>query len=126
MAFKVVKFGEKDVALKSTAATALRFKQIFNFDLLKTLTKIKLDGKEDGEKVDEALDTSELITKLGFIMAKQAEKADFSSLNINSYYDWLDEFEHNTIPYVDIMTTYKDNEIGEVEAKKAPAEQSEN
>ena len=125
--FKVVKFGEKEIELKATAATPLRFKQVFNFDLMKTLTKVKdIAEKEEAEQIDEGLDASELITKLGFIMAMQAAKEDFTKITVASYYDWLDDFEINTIPIVEIMNVYTGNEHSEVDAKKEGAEQSEN
>ena len=126
MAYGKVKFGETEIELKATAATPLRFKQVFKFDLLKTLAKIKdFETADEGVQIEEGLDTSELISKLGFIMAKQAEKADFSKIAIEHYYDWLDEFEPNTIPFVDIMEVYSDNEITTAESKKENAEPSE-
>ena len=126
MAYGKAYFGETEIELKSSAATPLRFKQVFHFDLLKTLTKLRgIEEKEEDEQLEEGIDTLELISKLGFIMTMQAKKADFGKINIESYYEWVDEFEPNTIPLVDIIQIYNNNEVTTVNEKKEVAEPSE-
>lgn len=125
MAYGKAKFGEVELELKATAATPLRFKQVFHFDLMKTFAKLDgIENMEASEQAEAGLDTSELISKLGFIMAKQAEKADFTKITIEAYYDWLDEFEPNCIPVEDIINIYVSNEQTTVEPKKEDAEPS--
>ena len=121
------KFGDVDVELKATAATAPLFRRVFSFDLLKTLAKMKDIEEADEEKqIDDGLDASELISKLGFIMCMQAENADFGKIKIDDYYLWLDRYEPNTISAAEILAIYHGNETTTVTAKKEDAIPSEN
>lgn len=120
-------FGAVEVELKATAATAPLFRRIFSFDLLKTLAKMKdIEDADEDKQIDEGLDASELINKLGFVMCMQAEKADFSKIKIDDYYTWLDRFEPNTISAAEILRIYHGNETTTVTAKKEDAIPSEN
>ena len=121
-----INFGNEEVELKATAATAPLFRRIFSFDLLKTLNKMRdLDEKEGDEQIDEAFDAYELISKIGFIMAKQAEGADFGKMRIDDYYLWLDKYEPNSIPVGEILQIYNGNEVTVVDSKKEDAVQNE-
>lgn len=127
MAYGKVMFGNKAVEMKATAATPPLFKRIFSFDLLKTLAKLQgFDELGEEEQIDSGLDATELISKLGFIMAMQAEKADFSKMNIENYYSWLDEFDVNSINPAEIMNIYLGNTQTTVDEKKEDAAPSEN
>lgn len=120
-------FGNVEVELKATAATAPLFRRVFSFDLLKTLAKVKdIENEPEETQIDEGLDVTELLSKVGFIMAMQAEKADFGKIKIDDYYMWLDQFEPNTISVVEIMRVYQGNEKTVVNEKKEVAVQSEN
>lgn len=121
-----INFGNEEVELKATAATAPLFRRIFSFDLLKTLNKMRdISDKNEDEQVDDAFDAYELICKIGFIMAKQAEGADFGKMRIDDYYLWLDKYEPNSIPVDKILSIYNGNEVTVVDSKKEDAVQNE-
>ena len=82
--FGNVKIGEKETAMAANAATPFWFNQIFHEDFF-VLSQQVTEGNE-GAAVD-------LFSKVGFIMAKQAEKADMRKLNMDSYIEWLEEYE---------------------------------
>ena len=74
--------GEKrTVPMIANAATLIRFKQLFHIDLLSEI--INSEGNFD---VD-------VVSKLAFIMAKQAAKADMKAINMDSYIEWLEEYD---------------------------------
>ena len=60
--------------------TPFRFKNVFNIDLISLLAKGDEGTVDDYER-------------LAFIMAKQAEKADLSTLTAEDFYLWLESFE---------------------------------
>lgn len=80
--YREVTIGVNTIPFLSNGVTPLFYKQIFKSDLLKQLNT---SGNFElaGDKIPE----------LAFIMAKQAEKADMSKLNYNSYVTWLEQFE---------------------------------
>lgn len=82
--FGNVKIGEKETAMAANAATPFWFNQIFHEDFF-VLSQQVTEGNE-GAAVD-------LFSKIGFIMAKQAEKADMRQLNLDSFIEWLEGFE---------------------------------
>lgn len=82
--FGKVKIGTKNVELVATAATPYWFKQIFHDDFF-IISQTVTDGNE-GAAVD-------LFSKIGYIMAKQAEKADMRKLNEDTFIEWLEEFD---------------------------------
>lgn len=73
-----VVIGNETVTMCANAATAIRYKQVFNRDLLKLFNK------------DMDIDT---IFELGFIMHEQAENADFNQITLDDYLEWLAGFE---------------------------------
>lgn len=79
--YKELEIGGKTIAFLSNGATPLFFKHVFKTDLLKDLNG---DGLEIA---------SDKIPEMGFIMAKQAEKADMMKLNFEMYVEWLTGFE---------------------------------
>lgn len=79
---KNVKVDGNDMALSANAATPFRFRQFFKKDLLTIL------GNEKRAE-EEGLET---IMQLAFIMNKQAEKADFKTMNEETFIDWLEGF----------------------------------
>lgn len=79
-----IKIGEKETAMAANAATPFWFNQIFHEDFFVLSQKVT-EGNE-GAAVD-------LFSKVGFIMAKQAEKADMRQLNMDSFIEWLEGFE---------------------------------
>lgn len=95
-----VKIGNKEIEMVANGATPYRFKQLFHEDLLRLAVK-------SGDEIDNV----NLFIQAGFIMAKQAEKADFSTLNIEDFYNWLEEFEANDVAMAagDIANIYAGN-----------------
>lgn len=100
--FKVVKIGEKDVPMLSNAATPYRYKQMYGMDLMNEMSKL------DENKPTEAI---EVVEQLAFIMSKAAEKADMNMLNMEMYYDWLEQFDSDDMinAFKDIVTLYIGN-----------------
>ena len=90
---KIIKIADKEVALKTTGATLLRYKMQFGKDLLTEL--IKLDGAyQDGELKAEKLDF-EMFFNILWVMAKAAAP------EIKPPIEWLDEFEE--FPILEIL-----------------------
>lgn len=78
--YGTVTISGKETGFLANASTPFRFKNVFNIDLISLLSK-----GDDG-----AVDDYE---RLAFIMAKQAEKADLSTLTAEDFYLWLESFE---------------------------------
>ena len=81
--FKVVRIGEKDVEMLANAASPYRYKRIFREDFIKA-------AFENNGKPAESLD---LFTKMGYVMAMQAAKADLDKLNEDTFLEWLEGFD---------------------------------
>lgn len=77
--YREVKLGSHTVPMVANAATVIRYRQIFGRDLLLMFSKADTEMTFTGE--------------LAFVMAKQAEKADMSRLNIESYIEWAEQFD---------------------------------
>ena len=71
---------DRTVPMVANAATLFRFKQLFHSDLMTGIIK---DGNFD----------IDMVSKLSFIMAKQAAKADMNTLNIDQYVNWIEDFD---------------------------------
>lgn len=85
---KVLNIGGKEIKMKSTAGTMMRYRNNFNRDFIKDLVKLqgKLGDKlEKGEEF-EALDL-DLFEKIAWCMAKTADNS------IPDIEHWLDEFD---------------------------------
>ena len=85
---KVLIIGNKEVKMKSTAGTMMRYRNNFNRDFIKDLVRLQraLDNKlEKGEEF-EALDL-DIFEKLAWCMAKTADDS------IPDIEHWLDEFD---------------------------------
>ena len=87
----VVKIGDKEVEMVSSALTSLAYKKIFGRDILSTLTNFKAD-KADLVQANNAIDN---VAQLGFVMAMQAKLSipDFMKLSEVNYYEWVNEFQ---------------------------------
>lgn len=82
--FGKVTIGKNEVGLLANAATPYYFNQIFKEDFFVKSQAVS-EGNE-GAAVD-------LFSKVGYIMASQAEKADMNKLSIEGYLKWLEDFE---------------------------------
>ena len=107
--FKEIEIGGKQVAFLANGATPLFYKQFFKKDLLKLMS--------EGEGLEVA---TENIPELGFIMAKQADKADMMRLTQAQYVEWLSLFEplDLTLKGDEIVGVYVGNSIPMEKPKK--------
>lgn len=92
---KTVRIGEKDVEMRASAATAIRYRNVFHGDIMKELMAL------DAENID--MSVVEKIQQVGFIMAKAAESANMAALSTDDYLEWLEQFDQ-----IDIMQAAKD------------------
>lgn len=109
---KTVKIGEIDVMMRSSAATAIRYRNTFREDIMQTLMNM------DPEKMDAAV--IEKIQKLGYVMARSAERADMTRLTEDDYMIWLDQFETIDMAQAskEILMLYLGNKLSISELKK--------
>lgn len=84
--YKVLTIAGREVPMVANAATPYRFKGVFHEDLLRFFQDVTDNGME-------GMNTAEMMQKLGYIMAMQAEKADFSKISPESFVEWLETFE---------------------------------
>lgn len=100
---KTIMIDGKETALLANAATPFRFRQIFKKDLLAILGNEKR-AEEEGVVT---------VTQLAYIMAKQAEKTDLTTLNENTFIEWLEGF--GPMAFVeaaeDILNVYMDSAV---------------
>ena len=109
---RTVKIGDVDVEMRATAATAIRYRNIFQGDIMKELMAMNPND------IDMAV--IEKIQQVGFIMAKTAEGADMNTLSIDDYMKWLDQFDSMDMMQAakDIITVYIHQKAGQSELKK--------
>ena len=116
--FKEVTVGGIKVPMLANAATPLRYKQLFHKDIIKEFQEVT-------EDVSKATDS---IPELAFIMAMAAKakegKADMNLLNMDSYVDWLEQFEPLDLPMAseEIIDLYTGNSVTDSEPKKKEKE----
>lgn len=87
----------KEIPLKVTATTSIRYKTLFKQDLTKELVKMN-DVKDESEYV-EVLD---MASQLAYVMHCQATNT-IKEASVDKYIDWLDEFEANAFREVDVF-----------------------
>lgn len=73
---KVIKIGEAEVEMTANAFTPIKFKNLFNEDLIVGLSKINNSNPD-----------IELLSKLAFCLASQADK------NVVNLEEWLSQFD---------------------------------
>lgn len=113
---QLVKIGEKEVEMRATAATAIRYRNVFHGDIMTELIEM------NPEKIDAKV--IEKIQQLGFIMAKTAEGANMSALTQDNYLEWLDQFDSVDLMTAskDIITIYIGGKVSSSELKKTETE----
>lgn len=108
---KTITIGNKAIAFKATGATALRYRSMFNDDLITKMIKLG-NAAANGETVN----SDDLLTleRAAFVMAKQAGD------ETKTLEDWLDQFEMFEIieALPDIMELWGLNMVATSEAKK--------
>ena len=99
---------DRTVPMLANAATPIRFKMLFHVDLQSGII-----GAEGGFDID-------VVSKLAFVMAKQAAKVDMSKLNEQQYVDWLEDFDSMAFVTAaqDIISIYTGSKDGNSKAKK--------
>lgn len=85
---KTITIGDKEVDFLATAATPIRYNQVFSGE--------DFYGIITSDKLTDSAGTV-AITKLAYIMAMQASKADFHALSNDTFVEWLDEFDAQDI-----------------------------
>lgn len=98
-----VKIGSVSVDMVANAASVYVYRQIFKEDFLL--------------KAQEKTPDADIFTKMGFVMAKQAQTNKMSELmavTIDEYYDWLVQFEPLDVLNAsgDISNLYMGQEMG--------------
>lgn len=84
MSEKIIKIDGKEVALRSSGATYIKYRNCFKEDLFVALQKMS-EVSEDGELADGAADT---LMKAMYIMAVQADPKKTPV----GFEEWLDQF----------------------------------
>ena len=113
---KTIKIGDVEVAMRSSAATAVRYRNIFHGDIMKELMEM------NPEKIDASV--IEKIQKLGFVMAKSAEGAKMAELTEDDYLEWLEKFDSIEMMTAskDIVSIYLGGKVSASELKKTETE----
>lgn len=101
--------GEQTVKLCGNGATAIRYKQVFNRDLLVSFAAM--------EKGVYDLD---LIKELAFVMAMQADGKSFTAITYEDFIEWLEQFEESDLiaSMPDIISVWMNNAETKVKSKK--------
>lgn len=109
-----VKIGDKGIPMLANAATTIYYKQIFHEDLFVKMQKIMKAAEDTG-------DASEIVPKLAFIMASQAEKADMLHKSFTDFIAWLEQFEAFDLETAapEIMNVYTANKYAGSKPKNA-------
>lgn len=113
---KSIMIGDVEVAMRASAATAIRYRNTFHGDIMKELMEM------NPEQIDSSV--IEKIQKLAFIMAKSAEGAKMTELTEDDYMEWLDQFDSLEMMQAskDIVTVYLGGKVSESELKKRETE----
>ena len=98
----------KTVPMLANAATLIRFKQLFHCDLMNGII-----SKEGNFDID-------MVSKLAFVMTKQAAKADMKTLSMDQFIEWIEDFESMTFleNCNQIFAIYFNSKENSSEAKK--------
>lgn len=107
---KEIKVGARTIPFTANGATPLFYKQFFKNDLLK-LISVKGNDITIG---------TENVPELAFIMAKQADGANFMQLTMDHYIEFLSRFEPMDITLAgdEIMRLYLGDLATDVQPKK--------
>ena len=121
------------VLMTANAATVIRYRNVFNEELPKSINGVikALYGDRNAEGEDEMLDVlndvdTDTISKLGYIMHKQATN-EIKDANKEDYINWLCQF--SSIAFiessVEIISLYFGQKVGTSNPKKEDAPQIE-
>lgn len=115
--YGVVEVGGGSLELTANAATPYRVRQIFGIDILKTFMTAETDG---------GVETSGIIPQLAYVMNCQALKVDMSKLNMETFYEWCEDFGPTELLEKgnEILDIYVSNTRTSSKPKKNNAKQS--
>ena len=111
--YGVIKVGERDIPMLATAATPIRYRQVFKKNLLPYFM-----GKASDE------DAAEMVGELAYIMAASASGEGSMKISEEGYLSWLEGFD--PLAFVDpnvvgaIINLYQGNAATHEEVKKNP------
>lgn len=110
---------EQDFEFVSNGMTQYRYRQLTGRDLTKDATKLINDRAEVADDADFSVSD-----KLAYIMNMSAVKADMSKINIDSFYEWIEQFDSsNSINIMgDIIGIYFGTKKSTSEPKKGDGE----
>lgn len=109
--YREIKIGEKTIPLLANGATPMRYRMVFGRDIL---SEFQRAGEDGGIMISS-------LSELAYIMAMAADKSvDMSKLNVNSYINWLEQFEPLDLTNAseEIVDTYMGNTKTTSEVKK--------
>ena len=119
--YREIKIGDKKVPMLANGATPIRYRMVFGKDVITEFQNADTDSGKAASSV----------TELAFIMNKAAEaqenKASLSTLNMDTFVEWLEQFEplDITLAAEEIVGLYMGNGKGLSEAKKKTVRASE-
>lgn len=104
-----IQIGDRAITFCGNAATPIRYKQTFRKDLLMSFKGMNADDFD-----------ADLIKQLAYIMAMQAEGADFKTISFDDFIDWISQFEENDMLQASagIVELWMNNNKATVKAKK--------
>lgn len=110
---------EQDFEFVSNGMTQYRYRQLTGRDLTKDATKLINDQNTLGDDADFSVSD-----KLAYIMNMAAIKADMNKINIDSFYEWIEQFDSsNSIEIMgDIIGIYFGTKKSTSEPKKGDEE----
>lgn len=109
--YREIKIGEKTIPMLANGATPLRYRMVFGRDIISEFQRAGEDGGIMASSISE----------LAYIMASAADKSvDMNKLNINSYANWLEQFEplDLTMAAEEVVDVYMGNAKTTSEVKK--------
>lgn len=111
---KTINVGGRELIFAANAATPYRYKQLFNEDLFEVFTTASKSGEE------ESFAMADVITRLAYIMTRQAEKADMNAISMDDFIAWLEDFGPMDIVLAgeEILNFYLSTTNGSIVPKK--------
>lgn len=110
---------EQDFEFISNGMTQYRYRQLTGRDLTKDVSQLVKDREDIGDDADFTI-----TDKLAYIMNMSATKADMNKLNIETFYEWIEQFDSsNSINIMgEIIGIYFGTKKSTSEPKKADGE----
>lgn len=123
---KTIKIGDREVKMRASALIPLLYRNKFNRDIYKDLTSLVNDINSENPDIE----NMQIVERLAYIMAKQADKDETGKPlgNIpDEIEDWLDAFDDVFAIYEasrDILSLWGKSTQSIAESKKKQGQQS--